>query len=466
MENIGIIFKKNVDGIYCYKEVITYEGEPSEIDNIGEYNVITLDKQKYSDILEKKNISIIDSGKGDKSGLLITIDNNIYKQLVEKLINSNEKNPVEYIKSSSEKIFKELAGIEFKNSLNGLMEYIIDFDSKKEYNSEEMKEGLNSKIDVSKISPEELVNKVKEKIIGQDKAIKDIVYNVHNNQVMIDSNNDDYLKATMLLDGPSGSGKSAIIKSVAKELSIPMIVTSASHYSAAGYKGASLSDILVRLLEKTDGDFETAQRGIIAFDEFDKLGYNSTLEMKQAVQHDLLSFISGEKVPVEYKGKTYEFDTKNITFICMGAFEKLRERKINEGLDKNASYKVSGEDYIKEGFAAELINRFSVFTTTKSLDKNDLVKILKESKTSTIKQLRENAKMHNKELIIDDDMIEKIAVLAFNLKQEARGLEDIVEGIRNVIFEDLYNKEIDTIVINDEVLKKSLEVNERKVMQR
>ena len=465
-KNIGIIFKKNIDGIYCYSEFVVFEKGTTQ--DLSEYNVITLDESKFSDIMDKKSGRIFERGNANKRKLLITLDQTVFDKLVEGLSVDNTKDPIELIRSELEPPLRELGGIEFNTIAEIIMEYKFDFENKKEYNPEESKEETTSKIDVSKINPKELIEKIEKKIIAQDRAIKDIVYNVHNNQVLIDGSNEDYLtiKATILIDGPSGSGKTAIIKLVAKELSIPMIVANASDYSAVGYKGADLSDILVRLLEKTNGDLETAQRGIVAIDEFDKLGYNSTLEMKQAVQHDLLTYMSGTVVPVEYNGKKYDFDTSKITFICMGAFEKLKERKISEGLDEDGNYKISSEDYVNEGFARELINRFSVFTSTQSLNKEDLIRILKESELSHVKQLINNAKLHNKELIISDDIIEKIAILALELNQEARGLEDIVEGIRNVIYEDMYNKEIDRIVVDDEVLEKSINVAKRRVVNK
>ena len=248
-----------------------------------------------------------------------------------------------------------------------------------------------------------------------------------------------------------------IAKQVAKELDIPIIIRSSTIFSTAGYKGANLTELLQDLLEKSGGSLERAERGIIVLDEFDKLAgdSNSDLEMKKAVQQDLLAYIGGGKFPIEYNGQKIEFDTSKITFICMGAFTDLRERKIAEGLDKDGFYKMEPDDYIKEGLLRELVGRFSLITSTQSLSRENLKKILTDSTISPLLQLKQMAKIYNKEVSYSDDMIDKIVNEAFEKDTGARSLATVVNGIRNQVLKQLINSEDKVVEINDEIFDKA-----------
>ena len=157
-----------------------------------------------------------------------------------------------------------------------------------------------SKEDLIKIKKE-----IRKKVIGQDKAIDDIVNNIYFNQRIISLNNKDMLrsKANILMDGSTGTGKTFILEEVASMLSLPIVVTGATKYSSVGYKGDDITNILYKLLDKSDGNLELAERGIVAFDEFDKLGVSSDqdIAMRRAVQQELLTFISGSTFDVDIK---------------------------------------------------------------------------------------------------------------------------------------------------------------------
>ena len=288
-----------------------------------------------------------------------------------------------------------------------------------------------------------------------------------------------------LIAGATGTGKTAIIKEVADRLSLPMVITSATAYSGTGYVGGSITDILVKLLEKTKGNLELAQRGIVCLDEFDKLGQSpnegNNLKMKTAVQQELLAFISGTKYDIEYMGKTIEFDTSNLTFIGMGAFTKIRDQKIAERLmqSKNhtigfASYDESGkeetnntyvmteQDYINFGLERELIGRFSLLTSTKAYSIDDYKNILLKSSISPLKMFIEFAKSFGVESVnYDDDFIQMAAEMAYKDNFGARGLQKIISNLKNSLLLEIMNNKTKSINLTTEMLKKSEQKNIR-----
>ena len=344
------------------------------------------------------------------------------------------------------------------------------------------------KMDVSDIDINEIIRQIKDKFIGQDEAVEAVVSNIYANQRIIETGNRDLIstqKASILLDGPTGTGKTAIIKEVADRLSLPMVITSATAYSGTGYVGGSITDILVKLLEKTKGNLELAQRGIVCLDEFDKLGQSpnegNNLKMKTAVQQELLAFISGTKYDIEYMGKTIEFDTSNLTFIGMGAFTKIRDQKIAERLmqSKNhtigfASYDESGkeetnntyvmteQDYINFGLERELIGRFSLLTSTKAYSIDDYKNILLKSSISPLKMFIEFAKSFGVESVnYDDDFIQMAAEIAYKDNFGARGLQKIISNLKNSLLLEIMNNKTKSINLTTEMLKKSEQKNIR-----
>ena len=311
----------------------------------------------------------------------------------------------------------------------------------------------------SSFSKEDLVNikaDIRKKVIGQDRAIDDIVNNIFLNQKIVSSNNRDLLrsKANIILDGSTGTGKTFIIEEVASQLKLPIVVTSSTKYSAAGYKGDDITSILYKLLDKSDGDLDLAERGIVAFDEFDKLGSSSDndISMRRAVQQELLTFISGAQFDVEYKGQTYNFDTSKLTFIGMGAFTNLRERKIKENEKKYKSsigfsgisdndikrnYTITKEDYISEGLERELVGRFSCVTYTNDLTIKDMERILTESITSPLEALRILGRICDCDINISHEIISDIARRAYKTNTGARGLNEIVQSLKDVVSNDI-----------------------------
>lgn len=392
---------------------------------------------------------------------------------------------------------------EIKNMIFGNNEgpLITDFQKKIKYNKTGIsyrpsieKDGENKAIfietDMSTLDVNQIIKQVKDKIIGQDEAVEAIVSNIYANQRIIESANRDLIaiqKASILLDGPTGTGKTAIIKEIADKLSLPIIITSSTAYSETGYVGGSLSDILVKLLEKAKGNLQLAQRGIVCLDEIDKLAQDpndtNKIKMKTAVQQELLTYISGTKIDIEYKGKTIEFDTSNLTFIGMGAFTKIREQKIAEKLRQSKkhatigfasteeeskdniadnTYVMTAQDYIAFGLERELIGRFSLLASTKAYSIEDYKNILTKSSISPLKMFIEFTKSFGVEdVTYDDDFIQMMAEMAYKDNFGARGLQKIVSNLKNSMLLEIMNGKNKIINLTVEMLKKSEEKNIR-----
>lgn len=322
----------------------------------------------------------------------------------------------------------------------------------------------------SNMDNEVIISEIKKRVIAQDEAVESIVNNIYTNQKIIDSGNPDFIEAgkvNILLDGPTGTGKTLIVEQAAKQLSIPVVVRPIVSFTTAGYKGADLTEMLTILLEQADGNLELAERGIIALDEFDKLSYSEKgLEIKPALQQELLSYLGGGRQLIDYRGRRLTFDTSKITFIGFGSFEALREKKIQEKKNKaigfindnnlnDRTYTISIQDYIDFGIQKEIIGRFSLFTHTNALNHDDLVRIMKESSISPISALIDTGKLFGVEIIIPDEIIDKIADYALEDGTGARGIKTITTNLRDLLLGKMISSRIDRVVVDEELLNKS-----------
>ena len=466
--NMGIVLKKNSDNTYVLDGVYSFEDE-SSIKKMKKGAVVPISSKKFNQMQEGESTKFLFLENKEQEYLTFVLDPKVYQALFDDLKKQgNDDSKIKQtILNSLQNISSNLDSIEVKG---GLASSSCTMNFKKQYKTPSKKEEENendnsSKIDLSNINPDELIKKIKEKVIGQDETVETIVNNIYNNQLILNYDNVDITKSSLariMMDGPTGTGKTLIVTEVARELSIPMVNISTTSFAATGYKGNSLNDILIKLLQATNGNLELAERGIVILDEFDKLaGNNSELEMKKAVQQELLTYLGGATFPIEYEGQTYDFDTSKITFICIGAFTDLRERKIEESEDGN--YTMKPEDYIKEGMMRELIGRFSLITATRSLTKEDYIQILNESKLSPLASLQElGREVYHKDIVYDQDMVEKIAELALEQDTGARALQTIVDGMQNVILSNLRDPDITQIALDDEVLEKSRAIFYRK----
>lgn len=332
-------------------------------------------------------------------------------------------------------------------------------------------------LDIKNISVKHVIESISKRIVGQNEAIKTLVTNIYFNQLLIESLSDlnddiisnelDSRKVAILLDGTTGTGKTAIIKEISSRFRLPMVIVNANSFSETGYVGPSITEILSELLKQANGNIELAQRGIVFLDEVDKIAENNEDDyhsMKLGVQKELLGFMSGAKYDLKMDGKnifdksnTIKFNTSKLTFILSGAFTRIKDKKIAEknrkvmgfndqynNINDDCTYTMNSDDYIEYGLMKEFFGRIKVIVATKTYTIEDLKKILLESEISPIKGFEKNCIMLGYSGIeYDDDIIDRLATEAYDMGTGARALQSLVTGMQDVILYDLITKEYD-----------------------
>lgn len=311
-----------------------------------------------------------------------------------------------------------------------------------------------------------IINELKEIIKGQDEAIESVVTNVLIN-LKTAKENVNIQKNTILIDGSTGTGKTLLVTELAKILNSPVIIKNSTNYSTVGYVGDDLKSILTDLLRTANSDISKAENGIVCLDEIDKLG-DTSLEIRRGIQQELLSYLSGTTVEVTLNKKTYMFDTSNLTFIFMGAFTNMKEKKNKSiGFDSKENIRETTTDYVKAGMLREFMGRINVITKTNDLKIEDIENILINSKISPLKELILIGKLYSVEITFTEGFIKKASFDALKENIGARGIHRVINKVKNKLLLPIMTGSLREVLLTEDILEDEyeLDVNKRTLKQ-
>lgn len=336
--------------------------------------------------------------------------------------------------------------------------------------------------------PQDMKNILDEYVIGQDDSKKFLSVAVYNHYKRIFSNrnikkNDVELdKSNILLVGPTGSGKTLLAQTMARILQVPFAIVDATSLTEAGYVGEDVENILLRLIQNAEGDIKKAEIGIIYIDEIDKISRKSdnpsiTRDVSgEGVQQALLKIIEGTVANVPPQGgrkhphqEYISIDTRNILFIVGGAFVGLEQHvqsrignktlgfgadiRSKEDADSDIMKRLTSEDLIKYGLIPEFVGRLPVVATLEELDRESLLRILKEPKNALVRQYQKIFSFEDVELEFEEDALNEVADIAMKRKSGARGLRSVLESLMLDLMYSIPSREnVQKVVINREMI--------------
>ena len=394
---------------------------------------------------------------------------------------SGEQNPS---KEKTEEVSEKIPSIRFVN----LADLQGDIPRRQKLKKKKPGEKKRSGIDIKKIpAPHKIKEQLDEYVVGQEYAKKVISVGVYNHYKRVAVNETDGIeieKSNMLMIGPTGSGKTYLVKTLAKLLDVPLAIADATSLTEAGYIGDDIESVVSKLLAAADNDVDKAETGIIFIDEIDKIAKKrnaSTRDVSgESVQQGLLKLLEGSEVEVPVGANSKNamvplatVNTSNILFICGGAFPDL-EDIIKDRLNKQASIgfiadlkdkydnvndlirQVTIDDLKTYGMIPEFLGRMPILFTLDGLTKEMLARVLREPKNAILKQYKKLLELDEVQLIFDDGAIEAIAQKAIEKKTGARALRSIIEEFMlDIMFEIPKDDTLGTVIITKEYREKT-----------
>ena len=336
--------------------------------------------------------------------------------------------------------------------------------------------------------PREIKSFLDQYVIGQDRVKERVAVAVYNHYKRISApviNDVEIEKSNILVCGPTGSGKTLIAKTIAKMLDVPFTIADATVLTESGYVGEDVESVITSLYQASDYDVEKTERGIVFLDEIDKIsrkGDSASITRDvsgEGVQQGLLKLLEGSIVSIPPKGgrkhpdtPLVKINTKNILFICGGAFvglEKIVAARCNKkviGFNSETNLKAKDEDYMNQlnpidlksfGLIPEIIGRLPIITYTDELDKEALMRILKEPKNALIKQYKRIFELDNITLEYTDEALEYIVDKTIEYKLGARGLRGTMETVMTNAMFNMPSEKVDFFTVDLDYVKKYID---------